>query len=492
MRAGALALYLGACCVSAAGGDGPLGGRRRASIDADDDDDDDDDDTFERDVAGHPTGPRGAGPKGGAVAAAAKQGAEAAATAEQTWARCSSLRPPVTWRVEHDKGTCRFEWPRECAGYLKHFGARGDVADLFAATHVMLFGNSIVRMLALTLHEMMIRPFDTTNVIDAVVIGAHTLPNTDKALWPLHGAGTVIFDLRRNETAAPRKAPKAPKAPNAAKGARRRGAGEAPATAAAAAARARRRGGRRLVSSDGAVKIKRFKTSQLRDIPATQMCASSRCDDDFVECAALCCVTRTTASEIGPASAPRSPDRGALSYSFTSTPAEPHALKTLRDWASLADIRECTETLAPNFVLLQMTHGLLPGLVEVLDAINATRAARPAARATTFLVMTQTEVTVRPEDHYSVEFAASHAELVAYEADAERAAARYAGVALVPVSAGTVAGIEAGALRHEPENGWHFKDPGRYYLAHVVLNAMRLDKARRRLEREAETRRKDS
>ncbi|KAJ1444758.1 hypothetical protein M885DRAFT_580357 [Pelagophyceae sp. CCMP2097] len=482
MWCGLLVLCLSACCVAAV----DAAPRRRASSGRVDRLDDDDG-LLVRDAAGrvtpyhHEVSPG----DGAALGAVARQ------AAEHAWARCSSLRAPVEWRVDTKKNTCRFEWPRECAGYLKHFGAGGDVADLFAATHVWLFGNSVVRMLALTLHEMMIRPAKTSAVVD-VVIGANSLPNRDDSLWPVHGGASVLFDLNPNASAiaadavvaaAAEVAYHTAKYANANAKATAKAADEAAAAANADAADAANAA---LLRVDGAPPApaaaprpgrRRLKGTALRFIPAKRVCRTEKCDVDFLACAALCCVARKTKPEVGM-------DRAAVSFAFTSTPAEGHILDVLQAWASL----DCAEALAPEFVVLQMTHGLLPELIMVLDAVNATRNARPAARATTFLVLTQTEVAVVPEDKYSIKFAATHADLVAYEAEAERLAAGYAGVALVLVSSGTVTGIEAGALHHDVQNGWHFKDPGRYYLAQVVLNAMRLDRAKRRLAPDAEGR----
>ncbi|KAJ1457879.1 hypothetical protein M885DRAFT_614894 [Pelagophyceae sp. CCMP2097] len=152
-------------------------------------------------------------------------------------------------------------------------------------------------------------------------------------------------------------------------------------------------------------------------------------------------------------------DYTVISLAFTFTPSEPHLLNALGAWGKDETKHECGERFAPEFapefVLLQMTHGLLHELVEVLDAVKLTRKLRPAARETTFLVRTQTEVALNKGDPLSAQFHASHADLVAYEAAAELVAAQYDRVVLVPVSAGTVAGIEAGALRHDSK-GWHF------------------------------------
>jgi hypothetical protein len=244
----------------------------------------------------------------------------------------------------------------------------------------------------------------------------------------------------------------------------------------------------------------------------------------------------TSAAALGPRESAKARGATLISFLFTSTPSAPPLLNMLRTWAVGKKKSDCGEQrFAPEFVLLSLSGGLLPSLVELLDAVNATRNSRPAARETTFLVLTETEVADGDKPAHTH---VSHANLVAYEAAAELVAAQYDGVVLVPVSAGTAAGIEAGALRHEQGSSFHFLgaslpdrlvippgrarslswtlgpqtlvrsrpllpgargpqryaprpraaprsarrpllDPGRYYLAHVVLNAMHLARARR-------------
>ncbi|KAJ1462465.1 hypothetical protein M885DRAFT_610506 [Pelagophyceae sp. CCMP2097] len=337
---------------------------------------------------------------------------------------CASLRH-AKWFVETPQGggaQCRFEWPRAC-GALRHFGGGGDVAQVLSATHLLILGNSVTRMLAITLHELLQRP-DGARAVDAVRVGAHTLPDRDDRLWPWHGFASVLFDLR-------------PRPQNSA-------------------------------------------------MPARPMCAEKGGEFNHEAWMHLdyCCLQNNAAAALGPRESAKARDATLISFAFSFTPSEPQILDALRGWAAVNETKnDCGERFAPEFVLLQLTHGLLPELVDVLDAVNATRNSRPGARETTFLVLTQTEVVVTKGDAFSAQFHASHADLVAYEAAAELVAAQYDGVVLVPVSAGTVAGMEAGALRHERGNGWHFLDAGRYYLAHMVLNAMRLVRARRRIDR---------
>ncbi|KAJ1450591.1 hypothetical protein M885DRAFT_532031 [Pelagophyceae sp. CCMP2097] len=486
------------------------------------------------------------------VAAAAAGGAEPAEAAKakakaesaQTWAKCASLRLPVAWVVEPDvpadanaSGKCRFEWPSECEDVLKHFGGDGDVGDLLAASHVVLLGNSIVRMLALTLHEMMRRPLEAA-AVDSWDVGGHSLPDINEALWPKHGAAAVVFDLRV-DVAAQAKATAAAQAKADAK-ALAATAASANTTKTALAARAdvsraseaeskkkkkkksaeeASTGSRRLrigeeapdealrdggaVPRDGGAPAHKYHRpptagaphfeAAVRDVPFKRVCKRTKCVEPnatFAECLDFCCFEKNLKlpGRGGRAARqlrnPGARDFSAVSYAFTSTPSEEALHGALHDWAS----HKCARYFSPEFMLLQQTHGLLPELKKLLGAINATRHKRPAARMTTFLVLTQTEVAPNTSSRAQVasRYYASHADLLAYELAAEKEVARYDGVVLVPVSAGTVAGIEAGALRHEAGNSWHFLDAGRYYLAHAVLNAMRLDRARRKLKHGAD------
>lgn len=44
----------------------------------------------------------------------------------------------------------------------------------------------------------------------------------------------------------------------------------------------------------------------------------------------------------------------------------------------------------------------------------------------------------------------------------------------LPVSTATSSGMLAHTLHHERGSSWHFEDPGRIYLAEVVLNALEM------------------
>jgi hypothetical protein len=160
---------------------------------------------------------------GGNASAALASPRRASGGAAAAWS-CAALSP-VKWSVKDRKGggkECRFTWPTNCAAF-RHFGKGGDVAEVLSprrrprkgkprarsalgspgpmwdpkgrlrpairlaaaqvlsATHLLLLGNSVVRMLALTLHELLRRP-KSAGAVDAVKVGAHTLPDTDNAL----------------------------------------------------------------------------------------------------------------------------------------------------------------------------------------------------------------------------------------------------------------------------------------------------------------------
>ncbi len=147
------------------------------------------------------------------------------------------------------------------------------------------------------------------------------------------------------------------------------------------------------------------------------------------------------------------PNRTRLIYAYTGTPASPNVELLLDSWQS-------EPTFAPDVVVIQLdVHSM------VLEKLDALLEALPAlCGSTLFLLLTQTEVS----GAYSKKMLAQHEDDVRQAVEARGVAClRY-----VPVSRGTYNGMQRHALQHETGSTWHFLDPGRYYLAQAVLNAM--------------------
>ncbi len=148
-------------------------------------------------------------------------------------------------------------------------------------------------------------------------------------------------------------------------------------------------------------------------------------------------------------------NRMRLSYAYTGTPVSPNVELLLDAWQS-------QPTFAPDFVVIQLELNSV--IVDTLDALL--KAVPALCDSTVFLLLTQTEV--GHDTKYTEEALLQHEDDVRQSVEASgRACLRY-----VPVSGGTYDGMRRHALHHEAGSNWHFMDPGRYYLAQAVLNAM--------------------
>ena len=146
-----------------------------------------------------------------------------------------------------------------------------------------------------------------------------------------------------------------------------------------------------------------------------------------------------------------------LTYAFTSTPSEAPILKVLDAWSK--ESREhCAPKLKPDVAVLGLsTHITGTTAREFVAAVTRVALLRPEVA---FIVVTAGHT--RGTDV---------AKLGRHEADV-LAAARGSPVIVAPVSVATAKGIERHALKHETGSSFHFGDAGRYFAAHVVLNAI--------------------
>jgi len=142
----------------------------------------------------------------------------------------------------------------------------------------------------------------------------------------------------------------------------------------------------------------------------------------------------------------------------------------LAEWARRATAGEPlagflgTEHVDTVFLMLA---GAGPATAEVLAAVQSVRAAL-GARAPRFLLLTATERDDLLDRHAVVE---AETTIIA--------AAAAAGVTVVPLTLGTVRGMESGAMRHVTgrhglhASAWHFTDTGKLYVMQVAALALR-------------------
>ncbi len=158
---------------------------------------------------------------------------------------------------------------------------------------------------------------------------------------------------------------------------------------------------------------------------------------------------------LNPCVTERPKNRMRLSYAYTGTPVSPNIKILLDAWQS-------QPTFAPDFVVIQLELNSV--IVDKLDVLL--KAVPALCDSTVFLLLTQTEVA--KEAKFTEKALLQHEDDVRQSVEASgRACLRY-----VPVSGGTYDGMRHHALHHEAGSNWHFMDPGRYYLAQAVLNAM--------------------
>jgi hypothetical protein len=184
--------------------------------------------------------------------------------------------------------------------------------------------------------------------------------------------------------------------------------------------------------------------------------SSKECHNDeavFPQCILNPCVTK------------KPQNRTRLSYAYTSISDMPTNAELLfHAWQS-------EPTFAPDFVVIQLYPGEHPGeaIVEKLDILL--EAVPALCDSTIFLLLTQTQVgniEGNTTEFYTKEDLVRHEDDVRQSVEVRgRACLRH-----VPVSRGTYYGMLHHALHHEAKSNWHFLDPGRYYLAQAVLNAM--------------------
>mmetsp|Transcript_25315 Transcript_25315/g.76027 ORF Transcript_25315/g.76027 Transcript_25315/m.76027 type:complete len:342 (+) Transcript_25315:230-1255(+) len=166
----------------------------------------------------------------------------------------------------------------------------------------------------------------------------------------------------------------------------------------------------------------------------------------------------------------KDPNSTILTYAYTGTPSEHNIRTALNNWRGKD---HCASSLAPDFVVLGLTThdnasdascaarkcgagALIASIEALLDAQRA------VAKTTTFLMVTAPH---KKKSTGSV--------LKDHEA-ATLALAAGTRVVVVPVTSASARGMSAGALVHEGSNYYHFGDPGRYFEAHMVLNAIRI------------------
>ena len=184
--------------------------------------------------------------------------------------------------------------------------------------------------------------------------------------------------------------------------------------------------------------------------------------------------------------------RTAVSYVYTDTPAERAAAVLLRLWRETAS--EGAQAAAPravwagvDTVILQAT-GYGKEFGEVAAAMRALQATA-AGRAVRVWVLTPTDVTPGSREAQPPERLAQYDARRKWQNDRlvraeERLITRCAeaGIDVVPVSFGTIGGIDSGAVVHENKSSlapastkvYHFDDVGRDFIAQVLLNALRL------------------
>lgn len=337
----------------------------------------------------------------------------------------------VTWSVKTRPGrhrTSSYRWPSHCSN-LAHWYSHDSIATLLRSKHVVVVGNSVARILAITLRHMLEHTPLTTQYEGVSTLG-QSVPDTDTDL-ATHGSETLVLKMSGKEVG---------------------------------------RGCR--VGTGG----------------------------DVVNC----CHAHESAA------AAQRKDLFTLSYVYSGTPGTICLLNTARAWSrgssgtstglrgtstdSIHGIHgstksNCASSFAPDVVLFQLTSSLEHSEREVIDAIAAAVYANDRLRKRTrFIVMTRTDVSPPKgwiEHGESSQTPTTFSALSAHEAAVKRAAARHPDlvkdgtIVIMPVSMSTFNGVAAHALHHEIGSSWHFLDPGRYFLASMFLNAMRLNPTER-------------
>ena len=336
----------------------------------------------------------------------------------------------VRWSIDAKQQTSAFEWAApNCTPPLKHFGGGSDVAQLMEGRHILVVGNSMARILVNTLHRMFKRGSGATAIVD-VSLASNEIPDWDHH-WPKHGSSMVDLVLRVRRAHVP--------------------------------------SSKHLPSHTGA------QVDKNRVQCATWTAA-------FPDAAVSCCL----ASLRGKSKPPPTHNTARLSFAFTDSPSVPPIVAALRAWAS-TNRSSCAQQFAPAFVVLVLSPSRRfadDELDSVFAALDDARASNARLRETTvFLFVTRTDTSV-PDDGFKARRGDGGGDddryeettregLARHEAAVARAcAARDGHVRAVPVSLGSVDGIRSGALHHKAGSMYHFCDPGRYYLAHAVLNVM--------------------
>ncbi len=178
----------------------------------------------------------------------------------------------------------------------------------------------------------------------------------------------------------------------------------------------------------------------------------------------------------------------ALHWRYAGTPTESHIQSMLQEWLALESLPATSprpsacSIRGATVVILQATQESASAWRAIIEQIGQLRSLLHARKrpAPLFLIMDRTDVShpagweTRP-DPLGLQRPTALKDISSFERWLLRETQGVvAGVAAIPVSAGTVQGIASGLLRHEPGSAWHFMDPGRIYLAQVMLNTLRL------------------
>ena len=158
-------------------------------------------------------------------------------------------------------------------------------------------------------------------------------------------------------------------------------------------------------------------------------------------------------------------DRGgahaSLSYSYAGTPSTPSLLRTIATWTT-----NCSTAPAADVVVLGLTDMKPESTEMILTSIEGLISARRNMTSTAYFLMTVTA-------HSDLSAALYEQHEVFVMSACARARQRTGGTIIsLPVSSATSSGMFAHTLHHERGSNWHFEDPGRIYLAEVILNAL--------------------
>lgn len=173
-----------------------------------------------------------------------------------------------------------------------------------------------------------------------------------------------------------------------------------------------------------------------------------------------------------------------LHYQYTASPSERAIGRLLNNWLALEEATKipaqpCSLQDASVVVLQCTTSSSKSTWEKIIHTIIKLRSVLHSKKtqAPIFLIMDRTEVS-HPTgwqdwpDPLGLQAPTVLYSLVQFEHWLLDYTKHTRGVAVVPVSIGTSHGIAQKVLKHPNGSSWHFNDPGRIYIAQILLNCL--------------------